>query len=150
MTPLRSISQKRQKNVLNRQKIVANREPFACFELGMRQTNRQKSQKTRFSSIKVKKSGKRGFFPTFLYTFRSKKLPAQPVSSRKNFRFKLRRKASWSTLSLECRSNPKVTQEAQQCQKTTQIVYHTRDGIASTISYLRRNFVDRLCTVRSK
>ena len=36
MTPLRSISQKRQKNVLNRQKDVANRETFACFELGMR------------------------------------------------------------------------------------------------------------------
>ena len=88
--------------------------------------------------------------PGFLYTFRSKKLPAQPVSSRKIFRFKLRRKASWSTLSLDCRSKPKVNQEAKQCQKTTQIVYHTPDGIASTISYLRQNFVDRLCTVRLK
>ena len=42
---------------LNRQKNIAN-DNYSFFELGMRQINRQKSQKTRFSSIKVKKTRK--------------------------------------------------------------------------------------------
>ena len=78
----------------------------------------------------------------FLYTFRSKKLPAQPVSSRKIFRFKLRRKASWSTLSLDCQSKPKANQEARQCKKTLQIVY-LRNGMAERdqiIGYFRLAF----------